>query len=293
MKTEFKKVAFKVSINSIVINILLSLFKFFAGVFSHSGAVISDAVHSASDVLSTIVVMIGVKLSVKESDKEHPYGHERMECVAAIILAVILSITGLGLGYDAVKNIFTNNYTATEMPGSLAFLATILSIVIKEGMYWYTRINAKRINSGALMADAWHHRSDAFSSIGALVGIIGTRLGFLVCDSIASSIICIFIEKAAYDIFKDAVDKMVDKSCDEEFEAQLRQFVLSCEGVDGINMLHTREFGNKIYVDLEIIADGNLTLYKTHGVAESVHNAIEEKFPNIKHIMIHVEPKEN
>lgn len=186
---------------------LLSIIKLLAGIIAHSNAMISDAIHSASDVFSTIIVIIGIKLSARKPDKEHPYGHERMECVAAIVLSIVLFITGLGIGSTAVKNITSGSYNTLQIPGILALAAAILSIVCKEGMYWYTRYNARRIDSSALMADAWHHRSDAFSSIGALVGIAGARLGFPVMDSVASLVIFVFIIKAAYDIFKDAIDK--------------------------------------------------------------------------------------
>ncbi|MCI5731796.1 MAG: cation diffusion facilitator family transporter, partial [Eubacterium sp.] len=222
----YEKTAMRISFVSIVINVILSLFKALAGLISHSGAMISDAIHSASDVFSTIVVIIGVKISGKESDKEHPYGHERMECVAAILLATILAITGLGIGWSAVSKIMAGNYDQLEVPGVLALAAAIVSIVVKEAMYWYTRAGAKKIDSGALMADAWHHRSDSLSSIGALIGIGGARLGFPILDPIASVVICIFIEKAALDIFMDAVNKMVDKACDEETEARMRDCVI-------------------------------------------------------------------
>lgn len=291
-KTEFEKAAMRVSFVSIAANVILSVFKLSAGMLAHSGAMISDAVHSASDVISTIVVIIGIKLSGKASDKEHPYGHERMECVAAIILATILAFTGVGIGYAAIGKVLSGNYENLEIPGSLALVAAIVSIAVKEGMYWYTRMNAKRINSSALMADAWHHRSDALSSVGALIGIAGARLGYPVCDAVASLCICFFIEKAAYDIFKDAVDKMVDKACDEGMENELKSCALSQDGVIGVDLLRTRVFGNRVYVDIEISADGNASLKDAHRIAERVHDSIEQSFTSVKHIMVHVNPAE-
>ena len=251
-ENDFCKVANRVSFITIIGNVILSVVKFLAGIIAHSNAMISDAVHSASDVFSTIVVMIGIKLAAKEADKEHPYGHERLECVAAIVLAMVLIITGLGIGAEALKNIVQGNYSDLQVPGILALIAAIVSIVSKEAMYWYTRYYAKKIDSSALMADAWHHRSDAFSSIGALVGIGGARVGFPVMDSVASLVIFVFIVKAAYDIFKDAMDKMLDHSCDEETEKQIYDCVMKNEHVRGIDLLQTRIFGNKIYVDVEI-----------------------------------------
>ena len=289
---EFERVAMRVSAVSIIANFALTVFKLSAGILAHSGAIISDAIHSASDVFSTIVVIIGILISRKESDKNHPYGHERLECVAAIVLATILAFTGLGIGYSALRQIAGGDYANLTVPGRLALVAAAVSILVKEAMYQYTRINARRIDSGALMADAWHHRSDALSSVGALIGIGGARLGFPILDPVASVVICVFIEKAAYEIFMDAVDKMVDKACDEETEAALRECAATQEGVLGVDLLHTRVFGNKIYVDIEICADGEETLRRAHETAERVHDSIEKNFPKVKHIMVHVNPGE-
>lgn len=289
-ETEFRQVANRVSLVTIIGNIALSVIKLLAGIIAHSSAMISDAVHSASDVFSTFVVIIGIKLASKKPDKEHPYGHERMECVAAIVLAMVLFITGLGIGLEAVKNIIHGNYGDLQVPGILALIAAIVSIVSKEAMYWYTRYYAKKIDSSALMADSWHHRSDAFSSIGALIGIGASRLGYPVMDSIASLVIFVFIVKAAFDIFKDAIDKMVDHACDEGTEKQIYDCVMKNENVMGIDLLQTRVFGNKIYVDVEIQADASYTLQKAHDIAEAVHDDIEKNFPKVKHIMVHVNP---
>ncbi|MCI5595226.1 MAG: cation diffusion facilitator family transporter [Lachnospiraceae bacterium] len=290
MESDFQKVANRVSSVSIVQNVFLSIFKLIAGIVAHSNAMISDAIHSASDVFSTIVVIIGVKLSARDSDKEHPYGHERMECVAAIILAIVLFITGLGIGIQAFTDIVQGNYETLAMPGILALIAAIVSIVTKESMYWYTRHYAKQIDSSALMADAWHHRSDAFSSIGALVGIAGARMGFPIMDSIASLVIFVFIAKAAYDIFMDAMNKMVDRSGDEQTEKEIHNIVASHEEVLRIDLLQSRVFGNKIYVDLEIGLNGTYTLEKAHDIAEDIHEDIERDLPKVKHVMIHVNP---
>ena len=285
-----RKIANKVSFITILGNVLLALFKLMAGIIANSSAMLSDAIHSASDIFSTIVVIIGIKMASKKADKEHPYGHERLECVAAILLSVVLFITGLGIGTESLKTILSKNYTELAVPGILALVAAIVSILMKEGMYWYTRYYAKKIDSGALMADAWHHRSDAFSSVGALIGIGGARLGFPIMDSVASLVIFVFIIKAAIDIFKDAMDKMVDHSCDEATENQIYACVLNNKGVRGVDMLHTRIFGNKIYVDIEIQVDASYTLKIAHEIAKEVHDDIEENFSKVKHIMVHVNP---
>lgn len=289
---ESKQIAMRASGVSIVVNLALSLMKLLAGILGHSGAMISDAVHSASDVFSTFIVIIGVHLSSKDSDREHQYGHERLECVASILLAVVLAVTGVGIGVNGVEKIAGGNYEELEIPGLLALGAAIMSIVVKEWMYWYTRGAAKKINSGALMADAWHHRSDALSSVGAMIGILGARLGFPVLDPVASVVICLFILKAAFDVFKDAMDKMVDKSCDEDTVAHIREIILAQPGVEAVDVIRTRLFGAKMYVDVEIQADGEKTLNETHAIAEQVHDAIETEFSQVKHCMVHVNPAE-
>ena len=287
---QFEATAVRVSLVSIVGNAILSLLKILAGILAHSGAMISDAIHSASDVFSSIIVIIGVKISAKDSDRDHPYGHERFECVAAIVLAVTLFVTGLFIGHAALEQITAGSNRQLTVPGILAMVAAIVSIVTKEAMYWYTRFYAKRLDSGALMADAWHHRSDALSSVGALIGIAGARMGYPVLDPIASLVICVFILKAACDIFKDAINKMVDHSCSEETEKAMINCASDQPGVLGVDLIQTRIFGNKVYVDIEICADGQITLAESHEIAEQVHIAIEAQFPKVKHITVHVNP---
>ena len=289
VSAEFEHTAVKVSMVSIIGNAVLSLLKFLAGIFAHSGAMISDAVHSASDVFSSIIVIIGVKLSTREADKEHPYGHERFECVAAIVLAVVLLVTGLLIGRNALEQIISRDFSGSEAPGLLALVAAVVSIVSKEAMYWYTRYYAKKLDSGALMANAWHHRSDALSSVGALIGIVFARMAYRVVEPIASLVICLLILKATYDIFKDAISKMVD-SGDETVEQEIRELALQQKDVLGVDLIHTRVFGNRIYVDIEICADGQMSLEDSHAVAERVHDVIERSFPKVKHIMVHVNP---
>ena len=172
-----ERLAMQVSINSIIVNLILSVGKLAAGILANSAAMISDAIHSASDVFSTFIVMAGVKISNKASDAEHQYGHERLECVAAIILAIVLALTGIGIGYAGLEKILHASAEDLKIPGSLALIAAVISIIVKEGMCWYTKKAAAKLNSSALMADAWHHRSDALSSIGSFIGIHGARMG--------------------------------------------------------------------------------------------------------------------
>ena len=287
---QHEKVAVSVSAVTIAINLALAGFKFLAGFLAHSGAMVSDAVHSASDVLATFIVILGVKLAGRDADRDHPYGHERLECIAALVLGVILAATGLGIGISGIRKIAGEE--ALVVPGALALIAAIVSIVVKEGMFWYTWLAAKKINSSALKAEAWHHRSDALSSVGSFAGILGARLGFPVLDSVASVVICLFILKAAWDILKDALSKMTDHACSPELTAEMKETILSQPGVLGLDTLNTRLFGDRVYVDVEIQADGDLPLRETHATAQAVHDTLEAKFPQVKHCMVHVNPAE-
>ena len=288
MKNEAKRV----STISIIVNLLLAALKLLAGILAASGAMVSDAIHSASDVFSTIIVIIGIHISEKEEDADHPYGHERLECVAAFILATILAITGGVIGYNGLLTIGHKDYGSLAIPGTLALVAAIISIAVKEWMYHYTVRVAKRINSPALKADAWHHRSDALSSVGAFVGILFARAGVPIMDPIASVVICIFIIKAALEIFLDAVNKMVDHACPEPMVSDMKNMILNTDDVEGISWMKTRQFGAKAYLDVAIKVDGGKPLQAAHAIAENVHDMIEKNFPDVKHCMVHVDPNE-
>ena len=285
---DFQAAATKVSVIRMATNVVLTIAKFAAGVVAHSGAMISDAVHSASDIFSGLIVLIGVRISSKAPDDKHPYGHERFECVAALLLSGILALVGGTIGVNAVKDIIGGH--VQEAPGILALVAAVISIVTKETLFWYTRGYAKKYRSTALHAEAWHQRSDALSSIGALIGIAGARMGVPVMEPIASLIIALFILRVAVRIFRDAIDQMVDHSASEETEAAFRETAMEQPGVQGVELLRTRMFGNRVYVDLEIAADPGLSLAAAHEIAERVHDAIEQTYPDVKHIMVHVNP---
>lgn len=287
---ETSKEAMRVSWISIIVNLALSAGKLAAGLAANSSAMVSDAVHSASDVFSTVVVMIGIRLSGKEQDREHPYGHDRMECVAAGVLAIALAAVGIEIGLSGLRSLFSGAYRAARTPGLPALIAAAVSIAVKEAMFWYTRAAARRTRSTALMADAWHHRSDALSSIGALIGIGLARLGWSAGDCVASLVICLMILKAAFDIYRDSLNRMVDHSADDETVQKIRQVVEAVPGVVRIDDLKTRMFGSRLYVDIEIAADSTLLLSEAHAIAESVHAAVESSFDSVKHCMVHVNP---
>ena len=227
-----KQIVKKLSIIGILGNVLLAGFKLIAGLLGKSGAMISDAVHSLSDVFATFVAFFGVLLSKQPEDEEHPYGHERLECVASLILGLILAGTGLGIGYSGIHKLILRH--ELEVPTFLPLIAALVSIAVKEGMFWYTMFWAKKMDSSAFKADAWHHRSDALSSVGSFIGIGLAKLGFPIMDPIASLIICLFILKVAFDISKDALDRMLDTSCDKEIEQSIRSFIEEQPGVEHV-----------------------------------------------------------
>nr|WP_220126231.1 cation diffusion facilitator family transporter [Methanococcus maripaludis] len=277
----------KISKITIIANIALSILKILAGVFGKSSALIADGMHSFSDILSTVVVMLGLKLSEKPADESHPYGHERIEPALTKILAVILLVTALMIFYCGLTTIIGGNY---QIPGNITIIAALISIFTKEWMYKYTKKGAEQIESSALLADAWHHRSDAFSSVGTLIGVVGAKLGYPILDPIASIIISLFIAKMAFEIYFKALNQLLDRAADSKTIEEIKKIILSVDGVLEIDVLKTRIHSNKIYVDVEISVDKNLSLIDAHNISENVHSQIESKLKRVKHCMVHVNP---
>lgn len=272
---------------TVVMNIFLSLIKLLAGFIGHSTSMISDGVHSLSDVISSIGVFIGLRISQKPADIDHPYGHEKFEAVLSKILAFILFLTGLSIGYSAIETIVSSSYIIPKM---MTIWAALLSIGVKEWMYHYTIRQAKKIESTALAADAWHHRSDSLSSIGALIGIIGARLGFPILDPLAALVITLIILKVAIEIFVEATNQVIDKAASPELVNEIIQQIHSVNGVLAIDSLKTRVHSNRIYVDLEISVEATLSLIEAHTIAEAVHYQLEQNIHKIKHCTVHVNP---
>jgi len=272
---------------TVVMNIFLSLIKLLAGFIGHSTSMISDGVHSLSDVISSIGVFIGLRISQKPADIDHPYGHEKFEAVLSKILAFILFLTGLSIGYSAIETIISSSYIIPKM---MTIWAALLSIGVKEWMYHYTIRQAKKIESTALAADAWHHRSDSLSSIGALIGIIGARLGFPILDPLAALVITLIILKVAIEIFVEATNQVIDKAASPELVNEIIQQIQSVNGVLAIDSLKTRVHSNRIYVDLEISVEATLSLIEAHTIAEAVHYQLEQNIHKIKHCTVHVNP---
>ena len=281
------KIGKKISQNTIIGNVILTVIKLTIGSIGHSHAMFADGIHSLSDILSTVAVIIGLKLSNKQADEHHPYGHEKIEPIVAKLLATLLFVTAVYIGFNAINNIIKGSFST---PLTITVYAAILSIIGKEWMYQYTIKGAKKIKSTALLADAWHHRSDAFSSIGALISIIGAIMGYPILDAIASIIICLLVGKVAFDIYWQAIKQLIDHAGDEDTVNRIRADILRTEGVVDIDQLKTRIHADKLYVDVDVCVDGNLSLVCAHNIAEKVHQTIECNQENVKHCMVHVNP---
>lgn len=269
------------------LNFLLGSVKLAAGLWGRSSAMVADAAHSYSDCASTVAVIAGLKMASKSADADHPYGHEKYELIFANILSILLGLTAVKIGYDALMVIAHGSY---QVPGLAPLLAAVFSVAVKEVMYRLTLRKAKKIGSVAMEADAWHHRSDALSSVGAFVGILGARLGLPVLDPVTGLLVSILVLKVAIDLYRKSVSGLVDSSTDAETVARIQQLLADMDGIEEVSGLKTRVFGASAYADVTIKVDGAMTVEEGHDIATLAHNKIEANLPKIKHIMVHIEP---
>lgn len=269
------------------LNFLLGSLKLAAGLWGRSSAMVADAAHSYSDCASTVAVIAGLKMASKSADDDHPYGHEKYELIFANILSILLGLTAVKIGYDALMVIAHGSY---QVPGLAPLLAAVFSVAVKEVMYRLTLRKAKKIGSVAMEADAWHHRSDALSSVGAFVGILGARLGLPVLDPLTGLLVSILVLKVAIDLYRKSVSGLVDSSTDAETVTRIQQLLADIDGIEEVNSLKTRVFGASAYADVTIKVDGAMTVEEGHDIATLAHNKIEANLPKIKHIMVHIEP---
>ena len=287
METRYEE-SDKVTIQSILWNIFLTIIKIFAGIFGKSSAMISDGLHSASDIISSVGVLIGNKIAKTPNDKEHNYGHEKAETLVSFFLSILLIIVSLKIGWGALQSLF--NLDSVQVPTALPLIVSIISIGIKEYQYRITIRIANRINSPSLKADAWHHRSDALSSIAAFIGIGGAMLGFKALDPIASIVVALFVAKVGFDILKDSTNELMDYSIDDEQEEQIRKIAEKIDGVINLGELRTRKHGAMAYVDLTICVNKDLTVLEGHELAHKIEKYIINEMKFVKGITVHVEP---
>lgn len=293
MKTREHEI-YKVTIIGTAVNAMLVAIKFAAGVFGHSAALIADAVHSLTDFATDIIVLIFVRLSGKPNDERHGYGHGKFETFATMIIGAILAITGLGLMVNGTRLIISGiKGDSLPEPTGIALAVAIISIISKEILYRYTVRQGHRFKSDAVIANAWHHRSDAISSIGALAGIGGAMAlgaGWRILDPIAAVAVSIFIIKAGYDIIKPAINELLESSLPQDQITVLQQIICGVPGVDGFHRLRSRKIGNNIAVDVHIKMDGNLRLIQAHEIASQVEAEIRTIFGKSSLVNIHMEP---
>lgn len=292
--TEREKAIYQVTWAGSFVNFLLVVFKFIAGILGHSAAMIADAVHSLSDFATDIVVLIFTRISNKPQDKSHDYGHGKYETLATAIIGIVLFAVGAGIcwnGLRAIQTVWQGG--RLPAPGMLAFAGAIISIVSKELIYRYTIHVGRRINSSAVIANAWHHRSDAFSSIGTAIGIEGAILlgeSWSVLDPMAAVVVSFFIMKVSVQLLKPCVDELTEKSLPDEIEKEICLITENTQGVSAIHNLRTRRIGNHYAIEMHVRMDGHLTLYEAHAKASVIENKLKEKYGNETHVGIHVEP---
>ncbi len=285
---------YRVTIIGSIVNLVLLVFKFIAGIAGHSSAMIADAVHSLSDFFSDIVVIVMVHLSAKPEDGDHDYGHGKYETLASLIVGLMLAAVGLGIFYSGIsKTIAFFQGESIGDPTWIALLAAIISIIAKEGLYRYTIHEEKSIGSAALVANAWHHRSDALTSVAALFGIGGAMLlgpNWAVLDPIAAAVVSLFIIKAAYDLVKPNLDELLEKSLSTEQKRRITEIVLSTPGVETMHRLRTRRVGHHLAIEFHIKMDGDMTLKQAHEIASAVERRLKDTLGQDIHTGIHMEP---
>ena len=291
-----EKEIYKVTLLGGVVNVLLLLFKFVAGIVGHSSAMIADAAHSLSDFVTDIIVIVFVKISNKPQDKSHDYGHGKYETLALTFIGIALMAVALGIIVKgALKIAAWANGEALEAPGMLAFWAAIVSIVLKEAIFRYSIIKAKKLDSKAVEANAWHHRSDALSSIGTAIGIggaifLGERWAIL--DPIASVVVGAFIVKVAFDLLKNGIGDLMEQSLPDQVEDEILKLASGVPGVSMPHDLRTRRIGNHYAIELHILMDGDISLKEAHDKASEVENVLKKRYGEETHVAVHVEPKE-
>ena len=288
---------YKVTLVGGVVNVVLLLFKFVAGIVGHSAAMVADAVHSLSDFVTDVIVLVFVHISGKPKDKSHDYGHGKYETLAMTLIGVALLIVAIGIIYHgAMKIVAWLNGEQLEAPGTLALWAALLSVLLKEGVYQYSMVKARQLNSQVVEANAWHHRSDALSSVGTAIGIGGAIfLGqrWTVLDPIASLVVGAFIVKVAVDLLHRGIDDLMEHSLPEDVEEEIIRIVGELKGVVDPHDLRTRKIGNHYAIELHILMDGDITLREAHNKASEVEDLLRARYGEHTHVAVHVEPKEN
>lgn len=285
---------YKVTLVGTIVNAILVAVKFVAGFLGRSSALVADAVHSLTDFISDIIVLVFVRISGKPRDAEHGYGHGKFETLATLIIGVLLAAAGLGLLINGAMKVWHSLHGGKlPEPTWIALAVAIISIIAKEALFHYTIREGRRVNSDAVIANAWHHRSDSISSIGTMIGIGGAMFfgeKWRILDPLAAVVVSFFIIKAGYDIIKPAINELLEASLPKEQTAEITDIISSVEGVKGLHNLRTRKVGNAIAIDVHVKMDGNLCLTEAHEIASKIEKAIRKRFGEESMIYVHMEP---
>lgn len=294
MNNSRQREIYRVTIVGSVVNLLLLIFKFVAGIVGHSAAMVADSVHSLSDFVTDIVVILFVRLSGRPADEDHDYGHGKFETLATLFVSLVLLGVAVMLFVNGVVDIVSALHgEKLETPGLVALIAAAASIVIKEILYRYTVRCGKKVNSQVVVANAWHHRSDALSSIGVLVGVAGAMLlggSWSILDPIAATIVSVFIAKVAYNLLMPSLEELLERSLPKEVEQRILDIILSVDGVSSPHHLRTRRIGNAYAIEVHIRMDGDMTLAQSHAVTTTVERLLKQEFGDSTHVGIHTEP---
>ena len=294
MNNSRQREIYRVTIVGSVVNLLLLIFKFVAGIVGHSAAMVADSVHSLSDFVTDIVVILFVRLSGRPADEDHDYGHGKFETLATLFVSLVLLGVAVMLFVNGVVDIVSALHgEELETPGLVALIAAAASIVIKEILYRYTVRCGKKVNSQVVVANAWHHRSDALSSIGVLVGVAGAMLlggSWSILDPIAATIVSVFIVKVAYNLLMPSLEELLERSLPKEVEQRILDIILSVDGVSSPHHLRTRRIGNAYAIEVHIRMDGDMTLAQSHAVTTTVERLLKQEFGDSTHVGIHTEP---
>ena len=290
------KEIYKVTLVGGAVNVLLLLVKFVAGIVGHSAAMVADAVHSLSDFVTDIVVLLFVRISGSPQDKSHDYGHGKYETLATTLIGFALACVAVGIVYGGLSRIVAwLDGEQLEAPGTLALWAALLSIVLKEGVYRYSMVKARQLQSQAVEANAWHHRSEALSSVGTAVGIGGAIfLGqrWTVLDPVASVVVGVFIVKVAFGLLRSGIDDLMERSLPDDIEDEILRMVAALPGVTEPHDLRTRRIGNHYAIELHMLMDGDITLREAHDKASEVEELLRNRYGDETHVAVHVEPRE-
>ena len=274
----------------LVVNVLLVVFKLWAGTISRSQALVADAVHSLSDIFSDVVVLLGLKWARKDEDDTHPYGHARIETISSMVVGLLLVLVGVGIAYKATMSIYNHD---VSRPGPIAIFAAATSILLKEAMFWYTRLVGMRLKSPLLIANAWHHRSDALSSVAVLLGVTAVYVNpnWHLADAYAALVVTFFIVKVGLNLTWLAFKELADTAPDEAIVARLTEDVRAVHGVRQLHDLRARHSGTQIFVELHIVVDPELTVREGHDIAREVKARLLAKFTEVTRVIIHVDPE--